>query len=572
MELARESGDDRALANAHTAAAMLAALEDDRRANDAHYLKALDHATAAHDVVQQIRIRVNRSSRHLEEGSYHEAIDEATIALRLAELTGFVAFQALGLLNRGRASFRLGRLDEAVADFDGARQLWDRLGSRQVAYALNRLGDVHRIRGELAQARLVYQEAESIAAASDDRQGLVPALAGLAQAMLMEDPDEALEVAQRAVEAGPVLGHVGALLAHGWVTHHRGEQDSALASAERAAEVARRRRDRAGLAEALELKGTALRSIRHLEESAALWREVGDPVAAARVELGMLEMGHGDASEAQRISLVLQRHGARAPATRAMQLAHEMVITRRPGVEVRTLGAFHVLVNGVPTSPTSWQSKKARDLLKLLICKRGRPVHREVLIENLWPDEDLHKTSNRLSVTLSTIRSVLDPGKEHDGDHYLATDRDTVHLRLDRIGCDVDSFLEEAQAALEEHRRAPSISSWARLKTVEASYVGDFMEEDPYADWAVNLREEARQLYLSCVRAIAGYACDRLEYDEAIRYELRLLERDPFDEGAHLGLVRAMTALGRHGEAFRLYRTYVARMEQLGLEAAAFPQ
>ena len=57
----------------------------------------------------------------------------------------------------------------------------------------------------------------------------------------------------------------------------------------------------------------------------------------------------------------------------------------------------------------------------------------------------------------------------------------------------------------------------------------------------------------------------------AVNYRLRVLERDPYDEDAHLGLVSTLSAAGRHGEARRFYRAYVARMEELGVEPAPFP-
>ena len=75
-EVAVASGADRALAAAHTVLAMLAALEGDRASNDAHYMRALEHAERAGDVLQVIRIRVNRGSRNLEEGAYEAAIVE----------------------------------------------------------------------------------------------------------------------------------------------------------------------------------------------------------------------------------------------------------------------------------------------------------------------------------------------------------------------------------------------------------------------------------------------------------------------------------------------------------------
>ena len=57
----------------------------------------------------------------------------------------------------------------------------------------------------------------------------------------------------------------------------------------------------------------------------------------------------------------------------------------------------------------------------------------------------------------------------------------------------------------------------------------------------------------------------------AARCLLRLLAQDPYDEPAHLALVRALDGAGRYGEASRMYRGYAARMAELGVEPAAYP-
>ncbi len=156
--VASAANDPQALAAAHTVLAMLAALEGDRGANDAHYLRALDYAQQAGDVLQLIRVRTNRGSRHVEESSYEEAIAELDLALRLADLAGFAAFRALALANRGDALARLGRFEEAIADLEASRELYQRLGSRMVAYALDKLGEVYRARGDWALARAAFEE------------------------------------------------------------------------------------------------------------------------------------------------------------------------------------------------------------------------------------------------------------------------------------------------------------------------------------------------------------------------------------------------------------------------------
>ena len=104
------------------------------------------------------------------------------------------------------------------------------------------------------------------------------------------------------------------------------------------------------------------------------------------------------------------------------------------------------------------------------------------------------------------------------------------------MSVDVEEFLAAADAAL-AHARGGDPEAHARLVAAEAAYVGDFLEEDAYEDWAMGLREEARAIYTEVVRALADEAAAAEDADAATRYHLRVLERDPYDEPAHLGLV-----------------------------------
>jgi DNA-binding SARP family transcriptional activator len=219
-------------------------------------------------------------------------------------------------------------------------------------------------------------------------------------------------------------------------------------------------------------------------------------------------------------------------------------------VELQTLGRFRVLRDGEPVPRGAWQSRKARDLLKVLAARRGRPVPRDALMELLWPDEDPRRAGSRLSVLLSTVRAVLDPEKRHAPDHFVAADGSAYRLQLEHVVLDVQAFLDAAEAALAA-ARAGAADAPERLLASEAVYAGDFLEEDVYEDWAVALREEGRAVYIEVVRALAGRALEDGRTDDAGRFFLRLLERDPYDERAHLGLVAALVSGGRHGEARR---------------------
>jgi len=242
--------------------------------------------------------------------------------------------------------------------------------------------------------------------------------------------------------------------------------DSAAAGgfARQAEAEARATDDRAALAEALELRGAALgpggetrgagggaggaggeapggEGAALLRSAIELWDDIGNPVGAARARLGCsILTGDEPAAEAARRELAAL---GVSPAVGVPGLLASKVTGSRE-VAIVTLGRFAVLRAGEAVPLAAWQSRKARDLLKLLVARRGHPVTREAAAEAMWPEEDPEPLGNRLSVALSIIRRVLDPGRRHPPDHYVVADAQAIALRLDRAGVDLIDFLRVA--------------------------------------------------------------------------------------------------------------------------------
>lgn len=571
LAAARQAGDDRALAGAHTVLGMLAALDRDRAANDAHYLRALDHATAAHDVFQLVRIHANRSSQHLEEGDAAGALAEAEVAVRLADLAGVATFRALALNNRGEALLALGRLDEARVELEAARAVFDRLGSSMASYPNGALGTVHLLRGDRAGARAAFQRALQLSEEVGDVQGLVPALAGLASVSLIDEPESARALVDRALGAGASLDHAHALVVAARVRLAEGDPDATVTYAQQAALEAGEQRHRRDLAEVYEVLAEARRDHNLANDALGLWRELDNPIGAARTTL-LLARLEPDTKRALALAEQAAREagelGAREIVATAQTLIGQLK-EQEPAsdISISCLGGFTVTRHGEVVPASAWQSRKARELLKILVCRAGRPIHREQLLELLWPDEDSSRTGNRLSVALSTVRTVLDPDHDHPSDHYVRADGDAI--KLQNVTIDVNRFLVDATAGLSLVKRGSSRAALRYLEAAELAYAGDVFEEDPYAEWAVDLREKARLTYLDVARRLAELS--RGDDDARTRYLLRILERDPYDEPAHLELVGLLAAQGRHGEARRRYRLYARLLQEIGVEAAPYP-
>lgn len=175
-----------------------------------------------------------------------------------------------------------------------------------------------------------------------------------------------------------------------------------------------------------------------------------------------------------------------------------MLRTLTPAVFIRTLGTFQVTCDGVPVPKTAWQFEETHDLLKILIARR-RPTSRQQLIELLGLEADPAVAGNRLSVLLSTVGNALPP---QCSVRLLASDGTMVRLNSAKITVDVEGFLTHAKAALNAHR-TDQRDATALLQAAAAAHTGDFLEDDPYRDWAIPLAEEVKNTQTALLRALA---------------------------------------------------------------------
>ncbi|MFC4063295.1 AfsR/SARP family transcriptional regulator, partial [Actinoplanes subglobosus] len=292
------------------------------------------------------------------------------------------------------------------------------------------------------------------------------------------------------------------------------------------------------------------------------------PVGAAGIELALARTGTGRTPIAAR---VVAEHRLRAlgadPESGTRSLAAGPA---RPVVAVRMLGSFVVLHGDDPVPVAAWQSRKARDLLKLLVARRGRPITRDALGEALWPGET--NVANRLSITLSVLRGVLDPDRRLAPDHYVTAGAGGLAYDRHTLAVDVDAFLQLANAGTAAARQGRPDQARMLLSAADAAYAGEVLADEPDFEGAAALRAEARIAHLAVMRALGGVHVAAGDLDSAACAWSRLLADDPYDEDVALRLVTELTAAGRHGEAARQRRRYEGRMRELGIPTNSGPQ
>jgi DNA-binding SARP family transcriptional activator len=91
-------------------------------------------------------------------------------------------------------------------------------------------------------------------------------------------------------------------------------------------------------------------------------------------------------------------------------------------------------------------------------------------------------------------------------------------------------------------------------------------------DWLLAEREGVELLGREVLHTLAGLLAAGDEPAEALHWYARLLAHDPYDEATYGALITLLVRLGRYGEARRHHRTYVLRMDELGVPATSWDE
>ena len=93
-------------------------------------------------------------------------------------------------------------------------------------------------------------------------------------------------------------------------------------------------------------------------------------------------------------------------------------------------------------------------------------------------------------------------------------------------------------------------------------YRGEFLADDPYADWAFSEREYLRALAGKDLAAMAQMALAGGRFVGATEHLLRLSQLEPFDSHVHQMLIEVCLRRGRRTEALRHYDALRARLHR----------
>jgi predicted ATPase/DNA-binding SARP family transcriptional activator len=233
-------------------------------------------------------------------------------------------------------------------------------------------------------------------------------------------------------------------------------------------------------------------------------------------------------------------------------------------LSIHLLGQLQVLVDGEPV--TGFESNKVRALLVYLAVEAGRPHHREMLAELLWPERPEGSALNNLRGALSNLRKTM-----HDhaaSPPFILATRQTIQFNLES-----DHWLDVADlAALTGGSDGATLDVQA-LEEALSLYRGPFLEgftlkDSPaFDEWSLLKREQiGRQISNAYQQLVAQYE-HAGAYEQALAHAWRWAELESIDELAHRQLMRLLAASGQRSAALAHYESLGRILgEELGVE------
>ncbi|WP_049575504.1 AfsR/SARP family transcriptional regulator [Streptomyces sp. SBT349] len=279
---------------------------------------------------------------------------------------------------------------------------------------------------------------------------------------------------------------------------------------------------------------------------------------------------------------LLQPHLAGASPSRRGRAAEEEVPARpsppdaadgRAEVEIRCFGGFRIAVRGVAVNCEAARPK-VRSLLRLLALRAGTPVHRDVLLDALWPDLTYESGVRNLQVTVSRLRTLLEPGARPGSATLLTRDEQSYGLALGSgLTSDVREFDRLSAACLLSAGGMGAEQAIVALRAALGWYGGDLLPEAGASEWVVG---ERRRLQARAARLHAALAGRELELGRAgasAAAAEQALALDPYLDEAWRTLVAAQEAAGAPAAAAKCRRAYARTLRALGVgpDAATAP-
>ena len=457
----------------------------------------------------------NLGCLHHDRGEYKKALTLYEEGLAAARRGGALRSEANISVGMADIYRDMGARDRAEPLYRAGWQIARENRPDLAVYILTAQADMFRWQGDVAQARILLEQAHQIAEQKDlefERRGLLP----VAQGITLVEGGE--------VEAGLRLLTQGIRL----LEQRRARRELARA--------------RFLLAKAHVLSGNKHQALAELCKALDVAKEIGThrfAVVEGQYTQDLLELG---LTEGVTTSNDIAESVKHLRALREEILRYETVEEDAVGrLEIFAFGEGQVASGGHLIPSSEWQAAMAKELFFYILIHG--PADRDALGLVFWPDLPLKKMRNSFHTTVHRVRRAL-------GNDVIILEEGQYCLG------DIDYWfdVEEFESLVERARLLPSYDWQAEdlWQRAVALYKEDFLT-DVERVWCLPKRQALREKYVEALIGIGRCHEVRRDFEGAISWYRQALQVDELREDVHRRIMECYAEASRRPEALAQY-------------------
>lgn len=299
--------------------------------------------------------------------------------------------------------------------------------------------------------------------------------------------------------------------------------------------------------------GPTCRALCHAAEAA----QGGSPVGASRMVLQ--EPGGGERVVNVNHTFLFPEETAKNDSYLIMHVlretAHEENV--RHELHIHLLGQTRVQpVRGAEIDGALWQRRMVRTVMAVLALHRDQGIHRDVLLDLLWPDKEREQALANLNTNVYYLRRALQPDLARgEQSRYIQIEGEVYRLNNDvAYWVDVDEFEETLALAQRTSKGSEAIAFYEKAL---ALYQGDFLADLDLADSHFVIRvQHLHDRYLTSMKKLAAlYEADG-RHRRAEALYLKILGQDQLQEDACRHVMRLMLRRGDRSGVIQWFRRF----------------
>ncbi|SHH25150.1 response regulator [Desulfosporosinus lacus] len=217
------------------------------------------------------------------------------------------------------------------------------------------------------------------------------------------------------------------------------------------------------------------------------------------------------------------------------KIRHEILLKAPLQSLALRIKCFDQLETSIGGIPVKWERAKAEELFAYLLMKHDSYVHKDTIIQDLWPGYEYAKALPILQTSICKIRNIFSKLKQeimlnYSGNKYCLT--------ITNAECDYFQL----EQALSDFRLGDK-ATHANVEKACVLFGRGFLIQQGYL-WSMEKDEELRKQLASVLNEIISVYSREGDAAQVSRGLKLLTELVPYDEEANFRLLKTLEALG----------------------------